>query len=184
MLIPTLIAVAVILAALIINIAMRPDSFSVCRSAVVTGPPEQVFQQVNELRNWEAWSPWAKIDPMAVTSYDGPASGVGALFSWAGNSKIGEGRMVIVESRLNELVRLRLDFQKPFKASHDAEFRFKPRGDHTLVSWTMSGKTNFFTKALSLVVNCENMVGSQFEQGLADLKSVVTKTAERQSALK
>src|SRR6185312_10441905 len=112
----------------------------------IPAPPEKVFAQVNELRAWEAWSPWAKKDPNAKSTYSGPASGVGASMAWAGNKEVGEGSMTIVESRVNELVGFKLEFLKPFKATNTAEFTFQPRGNQTVVSWTMTGKSNFFFK--------------------------------------
>jgi hypothetical protein len=128
---------------------------------------------VNDLRNWDAWSPWAKLDPDAKFTYEGPAAGVGAAFSWSGNRKVGAGRMAITESRPNERIRFQLDFLKPMRASNTTEFNFRPDGGQTEVTWTMSGKNNFLGKAFSLFVNCDTMVGGDFEKGLAQLGSVV-----------
>ena len=92
--------------------------------------------------------------------------------SWVGNNKIGEGKMTITESRMGERIRFNLEFLKPFKANNTAEFLFKPQGNQTAVTWSMSGKSNFMFKAVGLFMDCDKMVGSQFEQGLAQLKSV------------
>jgi hypothetical protein len=105
-------------------------------------------------------------------TYDGPPVGTGAGYTWAGNNKVGEGRMTISESRPNEFIRFQLDFLKPFKATNTAEFTFKPEGNQTFVSWSMTGKNNFMFKAAGLFMNMDKLVGGQFEQGLADLKSL------------
>ena len=81
--------------------------------------------------------------------------------------------MKLSESRPNELVRFDLEFFKPFKATNVAEFTFKPQGDQTVVTWSMSGKNNFMFKAVSLFMNSDKMVGGMFEEGLANLKSIV-----------
>ncbi len=80
--------------------------------------------------------------------------------------------MTIAESRPNELIRFKLEFLKPFKATNTAEFTFKPEGNQTVVSWSMSGKKNFIFKAISLFMDYDKMIGGQFEKGLADMKSV------------
>lgn len=98
------------------------------------------------------------------------------MSAWTGNKDIGEGRMTIIESRSNELVRFELEFIKPFKAINTVEFRFQPEGDQTLVTWSMTGKNNFIGKAIGLVMNCEKMVGGQFDEGLANLRAIVEKT--------
>ena len=177
MLLPILITVAVILALFIIIVAMRPSDFRVTRSITIDAPREVAFEQVNDLHNWEAWSPWAKLDPNAKTTYEGPGAGVGAAFAWSGNAKIGEGRMTITDSRPTELVRFKLEFVKPFKGTNTAEFTFQPEGRQTVVQWTMFGKCNFIAKAFGLFVDCEKMAGAQFEKGLARLEEVATKSA-------
>jgi len=80
--------------------------------------------------------------------------------------------MTVMESRPNELIRIKLEFLKPFQATNTTEFIFKPEGQQTVVTWSMSGKNNFVCKAFGLIMNCDKIVGGQFEQGLENLKSV------------
>jgi len=175
MLVKILIGVAVVVLALAAFVATRPSEFSVSRSATFAAPAPAVFAQVNELKKWEAWSPWAKKDPQAKSSYAGPAAGAGASMSWAGNKEVGEGRMTIVESSANALVRFKLEFFKPFAATNSAEFAFKDEGGRTAVTWTMRGHNNFVAKAMCLVFDMDKMVGGDFEAGLAGIKSIVEK---------
>jgi hypothetical protein len=175
MLVKILIAVVVVVLGLAAYIATRPAEFQVVRSATFAAPAPAVFAQVNELRKWEAWSPWAKKDPQMKQSYEGPAAGAGAVSSWVGNKDVGEGRMSIVESRPAELVRFKLEFFKPFAATNSAEFTFKEQGGRTAVSWSMSGQNNFIGKAMSVVFDFDKMIGADFEAGLASLKTIVEK---------
>src|SRR5580698_5743562 len=114
----TLLAVAVILVVLVVVIVSRPEDFSITRSTTMSVAPQVVFPQVNDLHNWSAWSPWAKLDPNMRMTFTGPEAGAGAAYTWSGNGKVGEGRMTIVESRANELVRIKLEFMKPFTATN------------------------------------------------------------------
>jgi len=175
MLVKTLIAVAVVVLGLVAFVATRPGEFQVARSATFAAPAPAVFAQVNELRKWEAWSPWAKKDPQMKQTYAGPAAGAGAVTSWVGNKDVGEGRMTIVESRPAELVRFKLEFFKPFAATNSAEFTFKEQGGRTAVSWSMSGQNNFVGKAMSVVFDFDKMIGADFEAGLASMKTIVEK---------
>jgi len=179
MIVPILVGLATVIGLFVILIAARPSDFRVTRSATVAALPEQVFPYVNELRNWEAWNPWGKMDPNCRMTYDGPPAGVGASYAWAGNPKVGEGRNTITESESNELVRFRLEFAKPMKATNTAEFTFRPDNGQTVVTWTMSGKHNFAGKAFGLIVNCDQMIGGQFEKGLAQMKSLVEAATEK-----
>ena len=179
MLIKILIGVAVLVVAFIVFVASRPDNFRVTRSATVPAPAAMVFEQVNDLHKFQDWSPWAKMDPNCKLTFDGPPAGVGASFAWAGNKQVGEGRMTVIESKPGELVRFRLEFLKPFKATNTAELTFKSADSQTDVTWSMFGKNNFMFKAVSLFMDCDKMVGPDFERGLANLKAVVAKQQER-----
>ena len=168
-----LIAIVVLVIVLAVVIALRPSDFRYTRTATISAPPSAVFAQVNDLHKWEAWSPWAKIDPAMKQTYEGAPAGPGASYAWSGNSEAGEGRSTILENRADEMIRMKLEFFKPFAATHDVEFTFKPDGAQTVVTWTMSGKNNFMGRAFGLFVDCEKMVGGDFERGLASLKAVV-----------
>lgn len=164
---------AVVAVLFVLIVSRRPAEFQVIRSAVMAAPAPLVFEQVNNLKNWDAWSPWAKLDPHARNTFEGPEAGVGATMRWVGNNKVGEGSMTIVDSQPGELIRFKLAFLKPFKATNTAEFTFTAEGDRTRVTWCMSGSNNFIGKAMSLFMNCDAMVGGQFERGLAAMKAIV-----------
>jgi hypothetical protein len=164
--------VAGIVVVFLIVVATRPAEFSVSRSAIISAPPTAIFPHVNELKKWEAWNPWGKIDPAMRLTYEGPPSGVGASYSWAGNREVGEGRGTITGSRAHELVQLKLEFFKPMAGVSTAEFTFKPQGNQTEVTWAMTGKNNFIAKAMCLFMNMDKMIGGQFEKGLAAMKAV------------
>jgi len=168
-----LIAIAAIVVVFVVVVAIQPSEFRIVRSATISAPAPAVFAQVNDFHNWEAWSPWAKLDPAAKATFEGPSAGTGAIFRWAGNDKIGEGSMTITESRPSDLIRITLEFVKPFAATNTAEFTFEPEGNQTAVTWSMAGKNNFMAKAVSLFMNMDKMVGGKFEEGLANMKSVV-----------
>jgi hypothetical protein len=167
-----LIGLAVLIVVFVIIVALRPANFSITRTAAISAPPPVVFALVNDFHRWRDWSPWENIDPALKRTYEGPPAGEGAIYSWVGNNKVGEGRMTITESRPPDRLLIKLEFLKPFAATNTTEFIFQPQGDQTVVTWTMSGKNNFMTKAFGLVMNMDKMIGGQFEQGLAQMKTV------------
>jgi len=156
--------------------AMQSDDMRVARSATLSATPADVFAEINDLSKWNAWSPWARLDPNAKTTFEGPASGVGSKMSWdSDNGRVGAGSMTITESRPSEYIKIQLDFLKPMKGTSTAEFTLKPADNQTEVTWSMVGKRNFIGKAMGLIINCEKMVGGMFEQGLGNLKEIVEK---------
>jgi hypothetical protein len=161
-------------------VALQPSDFRIVRSTTISAPAAVAFSQVNDFHRWEAWSPWAKMDPAAKNTFEGAPSGTGAIFAWAGNSKVGEGRMTLTESRPPELIRIKLEFVKPFAASNTAEFTFRPEGSQTVVTWAMSGTRNFIARAVCLFMNMDKTVGGEFEKGLAQVKAVAEAAASRQ----
>jgi len=154
-------------------VAMQPDEYRVERSATMAAAPAEVFAQVNDFHKWDVWSPWVKLDPNAKVSYEGPASGAGAIFRWDGNAEVGKGSMTILESKPNELVRIKLDFVKPMEDTATTEFTLKPEGENTVTTWSMYGTRDFIGKAVCSVMDMEKMIGGNYEEGLANIKRIV-----------
>jgi hypothetical protein len=57
------------------------------------------------------------------------------------------------------------------------DFTLEPSGSSTVVTWEMRGRNTSVSKLLGIFIDMDRMVGTDFEAGLANLKSVV----ERQS---
>jgi len=166
-------ALAVIVIGFVAFVATRPSEYRVARTVTMAVPASAAFAQVNDFHRWGAWNPWAKLDPAMKQTYEGAPAGPGAVYTWAGNTQVGAGRMTMTESRPNELVRINLEFLKPLAATSIAEFTFRPEGDRTAVTWSMVGQANFIAKIVHLFVDMDTMIGGNFERGLADMKSIV-----------
>jgi hypothetical protein len=168
------VAIAVIVV-LVVVIALRPSDFRIVRSRLLSASPAVVHAHVNDFHQWAEWSPWEKLDPMLKREFSGPTAGSGAVYHWVGNSKAGEGRMTITDSRPPHGVTIRLEFIKPWTATHVTQFDFEPSGAGTQVTWTMTGRNNFMTKAMGLFMSMDKMIGPDFEKGLANLDAVTAK---------
>lgn len=168
-----LIALVLIVAGFAAYVALQPDEYRIERTATMAAAPAEVFEQVNDFHKWDAWSPWVKIDPHCKVAFEGPASGEGAIFRWDGNNEVGQGSMTILESKPNELVRIRLDFEKPMKDTATTEFTFKTDGGRTVTTWSMYGRRGFVGKAICSIMNMEKMVGGKYEEGLSSMKAIV-----------
>jgi len=167
-----LVGLVLLVAAAVVVVWLQPDDYRLTRSTTIAAPAAEIFPHVNDLRQWEDWSPWAKLDPNAKVTFEGPPAGPGAVFHWSGNDKVGAGTMTITASRPNERVATRTDFAKPFEGTSHSEFIFSQIGDQTNVIWTMTGTHNFIGKAMCLIYSMEQMVGPDFEKGLVQLKQM------------
>ena len=167
--------VVLLLAAVLIFAATRPDTFRVTRSATIKAPPEKIFPLVADFRRWTAWSPWEKKDPNLKRSYGGAAEGKGATYAWEGDRNVGEGRMEITDAAVPGRVAIKLDFLKPFEAHNTVLFTLTGRGESTEVTWDMQGPANYLSKLIGVFVNMDRMVGGDFEAGLANLKAAAEK---------
>ncbi len=168
-----LIVLGVLAAVFVIVVTRQSNEFHISRSAEIKAAPAVVFEYVNNLRRSTSWSPWTELDPNMQQTYEGPEAGIGAVYKWSGNKEVGEGMMTITKSRHPESVESHLQFFKPFKAENTTLFTLAPKGEATLITWIMNGKKNFISKAMGMFMNCDKMVGDQFEKGLANLKTMV-----------
>lgn len=146
------------------------STFSVSRSVLVQAPRERVHALLEDLHQWERWSPWQELDPAMDQTYSGAERGVGAQVAWSGNKKAGAGEMQVMRSEPT-LVDVEVRFLKPFKATNLSRFELVETGEGTEVTWTMSGTQNLLMKAMFAVMRMEQSIGADFERGLARLKT-------------
>ncbi len=169
------IVVVVVIAGILIFAATRPDTFRVQRATSIKAPPEKIFALIHDFHSWGSWSPYEKLDPTMKRTYSGPANGKGTVYEWDGNRNVGKGRVEIMDSSPPSKVTITLDMVKPFEAHNTVEFTLEANGDSTNVTWAMDGRTPYVAKVVHILFSMDSMVGGQFEEGLANLKTIAEK---------
>lgn len=164
-----LLVIVAVIAVVLLVAATRPSHFHIERSASITAAPEAVFPLINDFHEWAHWSPYEKLDPAMTKEFSGPPAGAGAGYAWSGNDEVGAGSMRITESQSPALVKIALEFVEPFQASNVATFNVQAEGVGSRVTWGMDGANPFGMKLASLFVDMDQMIGKDFEVGLANL---------------
>jgi uncharacterized protein YndB with AHSA1/START domain len=168
-----LVALIVSFATLLAYVAARPDTFRVERTTVIEAAPEQIFPYLQDFRKFTEWSPYEHLDPEMSRTYSGPKKGKGAVYEWSGRGKAGKGRMEIAHVSPRHMVVMRLDIIKPFESQNIVEFTMSPEEASTSVTWAMRGANPYVAKLVQVFVKMDQLVGKDFERGLAKLKAIV-----------
>ena len=160
-----------------------PSNYHLERSITIHAPASTVFEEVNNFRRWDHWSPWKGIDPNTIIRCEGPESGVGSRMLWASeNPKVGKGSQETIACIPNKRITTRLKFEG-WDGITMASWKFEEQaGDMTRVTWTNDSQVgkNIFYKYLSMIVNTQ--LGKDYENGLQQLKNhVETMQAASQS---
>ncbi|MES2423467.1 MAG: SRPBCC family protein [Pseudomonadota bacterium] len=163
---------AIALLTVLVLALTKPDSFRVERQATIAAPPDKVFALINDLHQWQAWSPWERKDPAMQRTHSGATSGKGAAYAWSGNKNVGSGRMEIIDSVPPSRVLIQLDFITPFEGHNTAEFTLQPQGSGTTVTWDMYGPTPFISKLMQVFFSFDKMIGNDFQAGLDSMKAI------------
>lgn len=168
------VVVVVAIAGILLYAATKPDSFRVQRVVLINAPADKVFPLINDFKAWPAWSPYEKKDPAMKRSLGAVTAGKGASYAWDGDKNVGQGSMEMLESDPRKIL-IKLDFLKPFEAHNMAEFSLEPKGDSTSVTWAIYGPSPYMSKVIGTFMNIDDMIGRDFEKGLADLKAAAEK---------
>lgn len=146
-----------------------PSHIHVERNAIINQKQGVVYNYVSNLGNWNKWSPWYQLDSTARYIFEGPASGVGAVFKWESKNKdVGKGSMKITDAMPDSVIKQDLNFMDQGTAK--SSFRFSPEGNATNVTWAFdveAGANPLFRIMGSFM---DGMLGKDFEKGLAKLK--------------
>jgi hypothetical protein len=168
------VVVVVAIAGILLYAATKPDSFRVQRVVLINAPSDKVFPLINDIKAWTAWSPYEKKDPAMKRTYGAVTAGKGATYAWDGDKNVGQGSIEMIESGPRKIV-IKLDFLKPFEAHNMGEFLLEPKGDSTSVTWATYGPSPYMSKVIGTFINIDDMIGRDFEKGLADLKAAAEK---------
>lgn len=157
--------------------SMQPATTHIERSVTVSATAADLEPHVSDFTNFVNWSPWTGLDPSQATTFSDPPSGKGAWYTWEGNDDVGKGRMDLTVQEPGKVVH-HLTFIEPFAAEADASILWAAEGDGLKVTWTYDADNDFMGKVMSLFMNMDDMLGPDYEKGLANLKSNVEKDAE------
>lgn len=170
MLMYILLALAAAIAVVLVLAMTKPATFSVVRSTTVNASAAKLHAMINDFHAWGDWSPWEKLDPALNRTFSGAATGKGAIYEWTGNNKVGAGRMEILSEIPGAKVEIKLDFIRPFEGHNLTTFTITPGANGTAVRWEMTGPNAFIGKVMSVFMNMDDMIGKDFEKGLANIK--------------
>jgi Polyketide cyclase / dehydrase and lipid transport len=169
------VVLAIAIAVVLILAATKPNTLRVQRATSIKAPADRIFPLISDFHQWRIWSPYENKDPAMKRTYEGAESGRGAVYAWDGNNNVGSGRMEILDASVPSKITIKLDFFKPFEGHNTAEFTMLPQGDVTNLTWTMVGPAVFMSKVMQVFMNLDNMIGRDFEAGLANLKKLAEK---------
>lgn len=150
------------------------DERTIRRSIDIAASRPAIFNVINDMESFTAWSPWAGIDPATRYRYSGPRRGVGAAMRWESQDPmVGSGSRVIVASETNERVRMRLQFGADRTAMSELSLAPSPTGG-TRVTWSLEldFAGNIAQRYLGAFVQ-DGVVGRDYEKGLARLKALL-----------
>lgn len=172
-----LIGVAGVLVLFVAVVATRPSAYHVERKLEVAAPADLVFGVLNNLHQFAGvlvlfGSLWEKADPNMQKTFEGPAEGVGQSYAWSGNREVGKGKMTIEESVPGQKVGIKLEFVAPMKSTVTCALTLAGTPIGSVVTWSMDGNHNFMGKAFGMFMDMDNMLGTDIEKGLAQLKTV------------
>jgi uncharacterized protein YndB with AHSA1/START domain len=175
MILKIVIVVVVLVAAVLVYAASKPNTFQVQRSILINAPPQKAFALVNDFHKWESWAPQDQQDPTMHRTYSGPTEGTGPVSEWSGSGSTGKGRMAITESVPPKMISIKVDFVKPFEAHNVNEFVFEPAGGATKVTWSIDASNLYMMKVMSVFVDIPKEFGKHMESGLNGLKVAAEK---------
>ena len=147
------------------------------RTAKIAAPPAIVQARIADLREWTTWPPWQRAESDPGGKFQGPRSGPGASYSWAGGEEAGAGRLTIVFAGPEE-VRVDSQIEKPRARTSEFEFRLAPDGDGTLVTWTASCENDRAGNLSELLTGPLPPTAADLEKGLENLKLVAEAAEE------
>lgn len=170
--------VIVILAVPLVSALFLPSTYKLERTITINQSPEKVFSYIMYLKNQDNFSVWAKRDPAMKKIFKGEDGKVGFISRWESESdEVGVGEQEIKKIDLeNRTLETELRFYSPMESVDRSYMQVASiDANKSKVIWGFDGKMKYPMNLMLLFLNFENMLGPDFEEGLANLKVVLEK---------
>ncbi len=153
--------------------AVGPKNVNVTRELSMKAQPAHVFNLIQDLKEWDKWSSWARNDTSMVITYPGKSMGVGALNKWTSDEQ-GAGSQEIIEMEKNKRLKTRLAFDG-WEGYSYGEFNIVPDGKETKVSWSMSGDKDFpfLQRGMMMLMGFKGSIKKNYDESLRNLRTIV-----------
>lgn len=169
-----LIAILVLVSIIVVGGLLLPNHAHVERSANVDATPEQVYALLSNTHKMKEWSPWFGMDPNMNVTYTGPASGVGASYSWTSEVwNVGNGSYLITEAKPTSNISAQMSFGEETKAT--ARFIIAANGKSSFVTWTFDSDANGNILGRWFGIMMDKMLGPDYERGLSQMSAAAQK---------
>ncbi|MEZ5344837.1 MAG: SRPBCC family protein [Pyrinomonadaceae bacterium] len=169
--------IVLFIAGLVVLMLVTPTDFRVQREVVIDKPRAEVFKYIKTLNNQNEWGPWVKKDPNIKLTSSGTDGEVGYVSRWESEMEdVGHGEQEITKIVDGERIDSELRFKKPMEATSQAYITTEDAGEgKTKVTWGFTGSMDRPMNLMLVFMDMDAMVGKDFEEGLANLKSIVEK---------
>jgi len=166
--------VVILIILLLVVAFFLPSTSEVSRQIEINRSADKVYGYVNDLRQFNRWSPWRGIDPEAKYQFEGPESGVGSIVRWSSEHReVGKGMQEIVAAEPNKSVETSLSFDGQGDAV--ARWLLDAAGENTTVTWEFETDWGYNPIGRYMGLMMDKWVGGSYETGLENLKSLVEK---------
>lgn len=149
-----------------------PSEIAVERSIDIQAQPTDIHPYLNDFRNWQKWSAWAKRDTNLTSIYEGAPSGEGSVYKWSGNAEAGSGVLRITRSDSSEGVWYDMSMNEGQFQSEGA-ITYEPLGDSTRVVWSYHSDVGGNILYKYVMVFFKPYIEHDFDEGLWGLKELV-----------
>lgn len=145
------------------------------REVQIDRPVAEVFAYIKLLKNQDNFSKWASMDPAMKKSFRGTDGTVGFVSAWEStNPDVGRGEQEITAIVEGQRIDYTLRFLEPFESTDKAYILTEAVAEgQTRVVWGFDGHMAYPMNLMLLLMDFEQMLGSDFEQGLATLKTLL-----------
>ena len=160
-------ALAIVIVALLIVAFFLPSDKTVKSSVYIDAPPTLVFGQVNNLKNWEQWTPFLDTALLDESKYNETKKGVGAKHTWKSTAQ-GNGTMEITESVPVSFIKTEMTYGKD--GSGTGTFDFADSADGTFLTWSYTTHNLKYPMGRLYGIFMKRSVKPVLDRGLQNLK--------------
>lgn len=150
-----------------------PGSSTISRSLAIQAPPENVYSLVGNLKAWNRWSAWHKMDTAMRITWGGPEESVGSWYSWEStNGQVGTGKITITAAVPFDSILTRMEFMGDSSSPAWGSYTFKSNGGSTTLTMTMRATYGYNLIARYFGLFLKGEIEKGFDSSLERIRAI------------
>ncbi|MBF4983946.1 SRPBCC family protein [Nonlabens mediterrranea] len=150
--------------------SLQDGSYYISEKKTIKAPPEMVYEQISDFKNWNHWNPWTNSSDVTNTLGD-VTTGINGFYTFT--DEYGNGSMTFTALEPQKSIEADMEYHTGLTDSNSiVTMSLNPVPEGTEVTWTIKGEDGLKNKVMNFIfgLDLEEEIRPMYKKGLNNIE--------------